>query len=1313
MPAAAKHFDPMVGIDVHLIQPPGPAPPIPVPHPHTAMVMDPCDYAPYIGGTVKVGGLQRAQAGTGGISIPKHIPIGGMFVKPPENESELFMGSSTVAVDGDAFSYLGLPVLTCQCIGMPPIPRAKGSTPKSLVLPTTVCLSIPMPVSVGGGPTVSLMALGMRAGMAALGALAKKAKKAWKGRKGANGVKCNGAHPVDIVTGANFDDFCDAKEPAPRLLQWGRHYTTARIKERGPLGFAFRHTYQHTLTLSRQAWVYESPQGQRVPFDPLSAQRPVSRAQGHVLTRVGARGLEVRHRDDPTLVFECPPDTLRARLVAIRGESRRLVLEYTGDVLRRITEYGGEGTTAYQLEYDAHDRIVEVVRLPRPRRVAAYAYDKRGDLTTSVDAEGGQHSYTYDDHHRWVRMREPRGFEFAWRYGADGRCVEAWGQDGLWRAQFDYQPQQNRTSVTEREGGVHVFEYDDHGTLRTLVDPYGGTLVRHVDEADGSVVTEVDSGGRLTHWLYDANGGHTGRVDRFLHWFPPEEDLPKPPDPFESQPPASQREREYSVWRPAAFGVDLHDAVPSQHQALARWALDRPAPNGAASESHNALGRVVERIDDRGRSEHWKHDRSGNAIAYVDRDGREHRRTITSWNLAGAETDPLGNTSRYAYTSTEMLASVTDPGGNVSTYDYDQKDRIVAVHRHGRVRETYEWDEGDRLVAKRDGDGNTLAEYGYGPRSQLLKRTLTTGGEHHFGYDLAGNLLEASTDTDEILLHRDRDGRPRYDAREGGRVDHVYVGDRLRRTEFSRRFIVRYRDHGTGTTELTDPTGGLHRFVTDANGCVLREHPGSTHELSRYDEDGNCLGRMRWSGNEQRTVRYQYSNEGDLLEAYDTTDGQTQYEIDAAHRLVGENGPRGHVAYPLDEAGNLLGQPGLAAVTLTEGNRLTHAGTTRFTYDRRDRVCQQDSIRYRYDSLDQLVAVEDDAHDEAWTARYDAIGRRLRCGRGEAQTEFFWDHDRLAAEVAPDGRLRLYVYADEAALVPVLFVDYDSVDADPAAGRVFSVFTNQIGAPVAVVDAAGVTVWSARVEPYGATHVDPGATIDFNPRWPGHYADAETGLFYNRHRYYDPRLGRYLQPDPLGQGGDLNVYAYRPNPLVDVDLQGLHGKKGRANSAKAKDAERPKTNSGVKDGDVASYGELNRRSTVGDGIDHDHIPAYAAVRDAVNNQLSKQGKKKLTPKQKKQLKDNLTTMAMDHDQHKLSRSYKGKGGKARQATDASDLKQATKDDLDVGKKNLKDAGHDPKDVDDWGDAVDQRNEDIGLYDDPIPDDLWKTDMREQ
>jgi methyl coenzyme M reductase subunit C-like uncharacterized protein (methanogenesis marker protein 7) len=56
---AVKHFDPIMGIDVHIVQPPGPVPPVPIPHPYIGMVLDVMDYIPKIGATVYVNGLPR------------------------------------------------------------------------------------------------------------------------------------------------------------------------------------------------------------------------------------------------------------------------------------------------------------------------------------------------------------------------------------------------------------------------------------------------------------------------------------------------------------------------------------------------------------------------------------------------------------------------------------------------------------------------------------------------------------------------------------------------------------------------------------------------------------------------------------------------------------------------------------------------------------------------------------------------------------------------------------------------------------------------------------------------------------------------------------------------------------------------------------------------------------------------------------------------------------------------------------------------------------------------------------------------------
>ena len=151
-----KQFDLIMGVDIHIIQPPGPVPPVPIPHPFIGIVFDPIEFIPKIGAAILVNGIPRAQAGTTVKGMPPHFPIGGFFVKVPSNDGEIFMGSMTVNAEFEPLAFLGNPVLTCHDVGMTSIPRPNRmskSKPKSLVLPTSVLLPIPkgLPTIVGSG----------------------------------------------------------------------------------------------------------------------------------------------------------------------------------------------------------------------------------------------------------------------------------------------------------------------------------------------------------------------------------------------------------------------------------------------------------------------------------------------------------------------------------------------------------------------------------------------------------------------------------------------------------------------------------------------------------------------------------------------------------------------------------------------------------------------------------------------------------------------------------------------------------------------------------------------------------------------------------------------------------------------------------------------------------------------------------------------------------------------------------------------------------------------------------------------------------
>ncbi|WP_158248892.1 RHS repeat-associated core domain-containing protein, partial [Pseudomonas sp. FW305-3-2-15-E-TSA4] len=102
---------------------------------------------------------------------------------------------------------------------------------------------------------------------------------------------------------------------------------------------------------------------------------------------------------------------------------------------------------------------------------------------------------------------------------------------------------------------------------------------------------------------------------------------------------------------------------------------------------------------------------------------------------------------------------------------------------------------------------------------------------------------------------------------------------------------------------------------------------------------------------------------------------------------------------------------------------------------------------------------------------------------------------------------------------------------------------DHLGTPQELTDYSGEIVWSAQYDAYGKVSAITLAGEDYldQPlRFQGQYFDAESGLHYNRHRYYDPRLGRYLTPDPVKLAGGLNQYQYVPNPTGWVDPLGLN-----------------------------------------------------------------------------------------------------------------------------------------------------------------------------
>ncbi|EGJ4701932.1 hypothetical protein IM253_004726 [Escherichia coli] len=250
------------------------------------------------------------------------------------------------------------------------------------------------------------------------------------------------------------------------------------------------------------------------------------------------------------------------------------------------------------------------------------------------------------------------------------------------------------------------------------------------------------------------------------------------------------------------------------------------------------------------------------------------------------------------------------------------------------------------------------------------------------------------------------------------------------------------------------------------------------------------------------------------------------------------------------------------------GHRLKQAGNTQYDYDAAGRMVirtkhrdgyRPETERFRWDSLDQLTGYCS-AQGEQWEYRYDASGRRTekRCDRKKIRFTYLWDGDSIA-EIREYRDDKLY------SVRHLVFNGFELISQQfsrvrqphPSVAPQWVTRTNHAvsdptGRPLMLFNSEGKTVWRpgqtslwglALSLPADTDYPDPRGELDPEAApgllYAGQWRDAESGLCYNRFRYYEPETGMYLVSDPLGLQGGEQTYRYVPNPLGYVDPLGL------------------------------------------------------------------------------------------------------------------------------------------------------------------------------
>jgi RHS repeat-associated protein len=227
------------------------------------------------------------------------------------------------------------------------------------------------------------------------------------------------------------------------------------------------------------------------------------------------------------------------------------------------------------------------------------------------------------------------------------------------------------------------------------------------------------------------------------------------------------------------------------------------------------------------------------------------------------------------------------------------------------------------------------------------------------------------------------------------------------------------------------------------------------------------------------------------------------------------SGPEASAAYTI----NL--PPGLAITTNANGNitGIPPPGSST-------------NATFAYNNANRLASVT--GTPMAATFVYDWAGQRYsKTDGGLPPTVYSYAQGGTLIAENNGGTVTDYVYADGR---PIAIIQ---PSATPTANQINYVVADRLGTPQVVTNTGGAMVWKTTYQPYGTTGT-PSSTITQNLRLPGQYADTETGFSYNLNRDYMPNLGRYLESDPAGLQGGLNLYAYElDNPLRSSDPTGL------------------------------------------------------------------------------------------------------------------------------------------------------------------------------
>ncbi|EET9513255.1 RHS repeat protein [Escherichia coli] len=794
-----------------------------------------------------------------------------------------------------------------------------------------------------------------------------------------------------------------------------------------------------------------------------------------------------------------------------------------------------------------------------------YYYDPDGNILREEAPDGSTTTYEWDEFHHLLARHSPAGRVEKFEYNA------AHGQ---------------LSRYTAADGAEWQYRYDERGLLSNITDPAGQTWTQQCDER-GLPVSLVSPQGEETRLAYTPQGLLSGIFRQDERRLGIEYDHHNRPETL-TDVMGREHHTEYSGHDlPVKMRGPGGQSVRLQWQQHHKLSGIERAGTGAEGFSYDRHGNLLAWTDGNGVVWTMEYGPFDLPVARTDGEGHRWQYRYDKDTLQLTEViNPQGESYRYILDNCGRVTEERDWGGVVWRYRYDA-DGLCTARVNG-LEETilYSRDAAGRLAEIITPEGKT--QYAYDKSGRLTGIFSPDGISQRTGYDERGRVNVTTQGRRAIEYHHpdehtvircilppedERDRHPdesllkttyRYNAA-GELTEIILPGDET--LTFSRdeagREVLRHSNRGFACEQGWNAAGqpvsqraGFFPAEATWGGLV----PSLVREY-RYDSAGNVSGvtsREDYGRETRREYRLDRNGQVTAVTASGTGlgygEGDESYGYDSCGYLKAQSAGRHRISEETDQYAG--------------GHRLKQAGNTQYDYDAAGRMVSRtkhrdgyrpETERFRWDSLDQLTGYCS-AQGEQWEYRYDASGRRTekRCDRKKIRFTYLWDGDSIA-EIREYRDDKLY------SVRHLVFNGFELISQQfsrvrqphPSVAPQWVTRTNHAvsdltGRPLMLFNSEGKTVWRpGQTSLWGLALSLPADTGYPNPRgeldpeadpgllYAGQWQDAESGLCYNRFRYYEPETGMYLVSDPLGLLGGEQTYRYVPNPCGWVDPLGL------------------------------------------------------------------------------------------------------------------------------------------------------------------------------